>query len=499
MDIVRPHVVAPHEMPGLDEVSRTDWKPDDFDDWTRVTGDRLKDQGTLGRKTSMTEVTIVDCGAGNNQSVRNAFDMAGADPVMAATPEEILNAERLVLPGVGAAGRVMSRLRENGLDEALTEAVRKRATPTLGICIGMQIAAKTLHEYGDQDGLGWIEGDVRDLHDVEGVPGRIPHMGWNEIEPSAESAILFDAVRGRRAFTSVTLFRCAIQTREPLRRWQSTACRWWPPSWTKRFLRPSSILRKVSSRDSSLLRRFSTGCREMLHNRLIPSLLLEGGRLVKGVAYRDRRDAGNPTTTARVHNAQGADELVLMDIAASRNGVDPDFDTIAAVAEECFMPLTVGGGIASVETARRCMECGADKVCLTMTAYDNPALIGELAEILGRQAVVVGIDVLSEGEERRLYDHRRGGPADRNDWKGWMTEAVSRGAGEIRLMAVDREGRRTGMDTELLVQAESAVDVPVILEGALATSLILLPRWRKGRARLRWEPCWCSPTTTCFR
>lgn len=148
----------------------------------------------------MTEVTIVDCGAGNNQSVRNAFDMAGADPVMAATPEEILNAERLVLPGVGAAGRVMSRLRENGLDEALTEAVRKRATPTLGICIGMQIAAKTLHEYGDQDGLGWIEGDVRDLHDVEGVPGRIPHMGWNEIEPSAESAILFDAVRGRRAF-----------------------------------------------------------------------------------------------------------------------------------------------------------------------------------------------------------------------------------------------------------------------------------------------------------
>lgn len=203
----------------------------------------------------------------------------------------------------------------------------------------------------------------------------------------------------------------------------------------------------------------------MLHNRLIPSLLLEGGRLVKGVAYRDRRDAGNPTTTARVHNAQGADELVLMDIAASRNGVDPDFDTIAAVAEECFMPLTVGGGIASVETARRCMECGADKVCLTMTAYDNPALIGELAEILGRQAVVVGIDVLSEGEERRLYDHRRGGPADRNDWKGWMTEAVSRGAGEIRLMAVDREGRRTGMDTELLVQAESAVDVPVILEG----------------------------------
>lgn len=215
----------------------------------------------------------------------------------------------------------------------------------------------------------------------------------------------------------------------------------------------------------------------MLYNRLIPSLLLEGGRLVKGVRYGDRRDAGNPTTTARVHNAQGADELILMDVTASREGREPDFDTIAAVAEECFMPLTVGGGIASVETARRCMECGADKICLTTTAYDRPALLGELAEILGRQAVMVGIDVVSDGERRRLFDHRRGASADRDDWKGWMVEAVAHGAGEVRLMAVDREGTRTGMDTGLLAEAEDAVDVPVILEGgagnvaAIATAM----------------------------
>lgn len=148
----------------------------------------------------MSEIAIVDCGAGNNQSVRNAFYMAGADPVMASTPEDVLAADRLVLPGVGAAGRVMSRLRETGLNEALTEAVRARGTPTLGICIGMQIAAKTLRENGDQDGLGWIDGDVRDLHDVDGVSGRIPHMGWNEVEISDDAAGLFATVRGRRAF-----------------------------------------------------------------------------------------------------------------------------------------------------------------------------------------------------------------------------------------------------------------------------------------------------------
>ena len=203
----------------------------------------------------------------------------------------------------------------------------------------------------------------------------------------------------------------------------------------------------------------------MLHHRLIPSLLLDGGRLVKGVRYAARRDAGNPKTTARAHNAQGADELILMDVSASRERRDPDFETIAAVAAECFMPLTVGGGIASTEIAQRCMECGADKLCLTTTALDRPELIGELAEILGRQAVMIGIDVTGENDERRMFDHRTGAPAARPDWRAWMREAVERGAGEVRLMAVDREGTRSGMDGELLTEAETLVDVPVILEG----------------------------------
>lgn len=148
----------------------------------------------------MTEVAIVDYGAGNNQSVRNAFYMAGAEPVMASTPEQVLAADRLVIPGVGAANHAIAWIRERELDAALTEAVRERGRPTLGICLGMQIAARKLHEYGENDGLGWIDGEVVDLHDFEGLSGRIPHMGWNDIEPAEQCADLFGAIRGRRSF-----------------------------------------------------------------------------------------------------------------------------------------------------------------------------------------------------------------------------------------------------------------------------------------------------------
>src|SRR5262249_28798040 len=123
--------------------------------------------------------------------------------------------------------------------------------------------------------------------------------------------------------------------------------------------------------------------------RIIPSLLLRKGRLVKGVAFNEDRDAGRPDTTARAHNAQGADELMLFDIDASRERRDPDFASIAAVARVCFMPLTVGGGIRTLDIAHRCMGAGADKICVTTTALDNPTLIGRLAHVFGAQAIVL--------------------------------------------------------------------------------------------------------------
>lgn len=204
----------------------------------------------------------------------------------------------------------------------------------------------------------------------------------------------------------------------------------------------------------------------MLFQRLIPSLLLKKGRLVKGRCYQDFRDAGNPRTTARAHNHQGADELMVLDIDASKRNGMPDIEAITTIAEECFMPLCVGGGISNVGIAYACMQAGADKLCLTTTAIDNPRLISELAHRFGSQAVVVGVDVkYDENNEIRLYDHRdRSLVKNSNPWD-WLTRVVELGAGEVRLMSVDREGTLLGYNLSLYERAKKLVDVPIILEG----------------------------------
>ncbi len=166
-----------------------------------------------------------------------------------------------------------------------------------------------------------------------------------------------------------------------------------------------------------------------MFKRIIPSLLLRGGRLVKGVSYQEHRDAGRPDTTARAYNAQGADELLLIDIDANRENREPDYASIAAVASVSYMPLCVGGGIRTVEAAQRCMNAGADKVCLTTTARDDPALIGRLAHVFGAQAIVVGIDVIRTPSGYRIYDHRSGKAVPGTAWTEWLKRAVSEGAG----------------------------------------------------------------------
>lgn len=145
-------------------------------------------------------VGIVDYGAGNNSSVRNALLAAGATPRMVRTPEEILSSDRLVLPGVGSARAALDTLRRLGLDLALEEFTRKQARPMLGICLGMQMMAERCHENGETRGLGWVLGDVVDLHALVPKATRVPHMGWNQVVPDEKAEHFFQEVRGRREF-----------------------------------------------------------------------------------------------------------------------------------------------------------------------------------------------------------------------------------------------------------------------------------------------------------
>jgi cyclase len=192
-------------------------------------------------------------------------------------------------------------------------------------------------------------------------------------------------------------------------------------------------------------------------------------RLVKGVRFADHRDAGAPATTARAHSAQGADEIALLDIDASRAGREPDYLLLAAVAREIQVPLTYGGGVCSTDIAHRCLEGGADKVCLTTTALDRPSLLGEIARIYGEQAVVIGIDVVGEAGRWRLYNHRLRRPLSSPSLQDWVRNAIDAGAGEIRLTSVEREGSRAGLDVRLWNEVRKRVDVPMILEGGAGT------------------------------
>ena len=203
----------------------------------------------------------------------------------------------------------------------------------------------------------------------------------------------------------------------------------------------------------------------MLKVRLIPSLLLLNGRCVKGVRFADFRDVGHPITAARVYDAQGADELLFLDITASVENRSTLFEVVARAAEECFMPLTVGGGVRSLGDIRTLLRSGADKVSINTAAVERPAFIREAAETFGRQCVMVSIDCRRRDDGRHEVVTRRGQQATGRDPLAWAQEAEAQGAGEILLTAVDREGTRQGYDVELTRAVAKGVRVPVIAAG----------------------------------
>jgi cyclase len=202
----------------------------------------------------------------------------------------------------------------------------------------------------------------------------------------------------------------------------------------------------------------------MLAKRIIPCLDVKDGRVVKGVRFVDLRDAGDPVEAAIAYDAQGADELVFLDITASHEDRAIMLDVVRRTAEGIYMPLTVGGGIRAVEDVRRLLRAGADKVSLNTAALAQPEVIREAAERFGSQCIVVAIDARREGDRWGVYTHGGRRPAGR-DAIEWACEAVRLGAGEILLTSMDRDGTKDGYDLELTRAVSDAVTVPVIASG----------------------------------
>jgi len=206
----------------------------------------------------------------------------------------------------------------------------------------------------------------------------------------------------------------------------------------------------------------------MLSKRIIACLDVRDGQVVKGVQFQQLRHAGDPGGLARRYNAEGIDEVVVLDITATLERRQALARTIAAVAREIFLPLTVGGGIRTEADAAAAIEAGADKVSLNTAALTDPDLISRLAKRYGSQAVIVAIDAKRRDDRFAVYV--RSGQADAaTDAVQWAQEAESRGAGEILLTSMDRDGTKAGFDCDLTAAVSSAVDIPVIASGGAGT------------------------------
>jgi len=201
-----------------------------------------------------------------------------------------------------------------------------------------------------------------------------------------------------------------------------------------------------------------------LAKRVIVCLDVTGGRVVKGVRFSDLRDVGDPAALAAQYEAAGADELVFLDVSATVGGRATLLDAVRRTAERVFVPLTVGGGIASVEDATRALRAGADKVAVNSAAVTRPALLTELSRRFGAQCVVASIDARRSGERWAVFT-RAGTTPTGLDAIAWARECVDLGAGEIILTSIDRDGTRSGYDVELTRAVADAVTVPVIASG----------------------------------
>ena len=219
----------------------------------------------------------------------------------------------------------------------------------------------------------------------------------------------------------------------------------------------------------------------MLKTRIIPCLDVKDGRVVKGVNFVGLQDAGDPVKQAKIYDAQGADELCFLDISASSDNRETIYEVVEKVAEQCFMPLTVGGGVRTLEDIRKLLLAGADKVSINTEAVRNPEFVREAAEKFGTQCIVVAIDAKSVGDKFEIFTHGGRNPTG-IDAVEWAKKMAEYGAGEILLTSMDRDGTKQGFNLPLTRAISDAVAIPVIASGGVGNLEHLLEGVTKGHA-----------------
>ncbi len=221
----------------------------------------------------------------------------------------------------------------------------------------------------------------------------------------------------------------------------------------------------------------------MLKTRIIPCLDVKNGRVVKGVSFVDLIDAGDPVEQAKLYNDQGADELTFLDITASHEDRSTIYDVVKRTAECCFMPLTVGGGVRTLDDVRKLLDCGADKISVNTTAILNPSFVKEASTKCGSQCIVVAIDARKkpDGTGWEVFTHGGRNPTGL-DAVQWAKQMEDYGAGEILLTSMDKDGQKSGFDLELTRTVAQSLTIPVVASGGVGTLQHLVDGVKIGHA-----------------
>ncbi len=438
----------------------------------------------------MSNIVVIKTGVANTASMLALLQRLGASPVLSSDPRDIATASHIVLPGVGSFGAGMHALHQHGLAEPLVARMHA-GKPTLCVCLGLQLLAESSEESPGVRGLGFLAGTVTRFKSISADrPLRVPQMGWNFVGPWRERAGFWayyansyclrtpppniECATSHYGTPFVACFRdrgllaCQFHpelsglaglelTRDWLAGVPSSISTSPAVSPTQR-IEPPEWLHAASPRAAQLPER----------TRIIPCLDVRGGRVVKGVQFKGLRDAGDPAELAAMYESQGADELVMLDVSATPDARATATETVRAIRARLSIPLTVGGGVRSIDDAWRLLDAGADKVGINTSAVRDPSIISAIAERFGVQCTVIAIDA--------KRDHSRADPAWRVvirsgteatdlDAIDWAVACVERGAGEILLTSMDRDGTHAGYDLDLLSAVSDAVHVPVIASG----------------------------------
>jgi len=219
----------------------------------------------------------------------------------------------------------------------------------------------------------------------------------------------------------------------------------------------------------------------MLKNRIIPCLDVKNGRVVKGINFVDLKDAGDPVEQAKIYSDGGADEICFLDITASNENRDTIYDVVKKTSKKCFVPLTVGGGVRSIEDINKLLNCGADKVSINTAAVQNPKIVMESSLKFGSQCIVVAIDAKKEGNSWKIFTHGGRNKTDIDAIK-FAKQMEEYGAGELLVTSMDRDGTQKGYDIDLMLKISSIVNIPVIASGGVGNLDHLAEGITKGKA-----------------